>query len=319
MNADIPGLLGRIRPRRRIDANSAVLLPYRPDGTMDLAGFRRHLARTQTAGIVPAVNMDTGFGPQLTVTERSLLIRETRDALGAGVPFIAGAQPFHAPGDPLAAYRASVAEIVGAGGIPIVFQSPLFAGKTGADLETLYRDIIGDAPTAVAFELGPQFAPFGRIYDADDFRRLLAIPNLTGAKHSSLSRLTELERLDRVARERPAFRVYTGNDLAIDMVMYGSEYLLGLSTFDPEAFALRDRWWFAGDPRFFELNDALQALGMVAFRDPVPAYKHSAAVYLDLTGALPGALPHPACPRRPAWEADLLRPLAALIDAAKRR
>ena len=33
---------------------------------------------------------------------------------------------------------------------------------------------------------------------------------------------------------RPDFLVLTGNDLAIDMVMYGSDYLLGLSTFAPD-------------------------------------------------------------------------------------
>ena len=36
---------------------------------------------------------------------------------------------------------------------------------------------------------------------------------------------------------RPDFLVLTGNDLAIDMVMYGGDYLLGLSTFAPEDFA----------------------------------------------------------------------------------
>ncbi len=55
--------------------------------------------------------------------------------------------------------------------------------------------------------------------------------------------------------------MYAGNDLAIDMVMYGSDYLLGLSTFAPDAFALRDHHWASGDERFFELNDVLQYLG----------------------------------------------------------
>ena len=47
---------------------------------------------------------------------------------------------------------------------------------------------------------------------------------------------------------RPDFQVLTGNDLAIDMVMYGSDYLLGLSTFAPDLFAERDRCWAEGDP-----------------------------------------------------------------------
>ena len=111
----------------------------------------------------------------------------------------------------------------------------------------------------------------------------------------------------------------TGNDLAIDLVQYGSDYLLGLSTFDPEAFALRDRWWLEGDARFYQLNDALQWLGMVAFRDPVPAYKHSAAIYLSLAGRMSEPHVHASCATRPAWEIELLRPIHALVEAAKRQ
>ena len=67
---------------------------------------------------------------------------------------------------------------------------------------------------------------------------------------------------------RPDFNVFTGNDLAVDMVMYGSDYLLGLSTFAPDVFAKRDHLWETGDPAFHELNDALQYLGFFAFRTP---------------------------------------------------
>ena len=49
------------------------------------------------------------------------------------------------------------------------------------------------------------------------------------------------------------------------MVMWGSDYLLGLSTFAPEEFARRDRLWADADPRFHELNDVLQYLGAFAF------------------------------------------------------
>ena len=42
--------------------------------------------------------------------------------------------------------------------------------------------------------------------------------------------------------------------------------------------------WADGDPGFYELNDALQHLGNVAFRPPVPAYRHSAALFLRLRG-----------------------------------
>src|SRR5207253_2121169 len=82
---------------------------------------------------------------------------------------------------------------------------------------------------------------------------------------------------------------------------YGSDYLLGLATFAPEKFAERDRLWEAGDPAYYALSDALQYLGNVAFREPVPAYKHSAAVFLHSTGRMPTHLPHPRNPQRAPW------------------
>ena len=99
----------------------------------------------------------------------------------------------------------------------------------------------------------------------------------------------------------------TGNDLAIDVVMYGSDYLLGLSTFAPDLFARRDAYWLDGDPQFYALNDVLQYLGFLAFRDPVPAYKHSAAMFLKLRGWIGCDDTHPQSPRRPESDREILR------------
>jgi dihydrodipicolinate synthase/N-acetylneuraminate lyase len=307
--------LDRIRPGRKIDACSAVLLPFRPDGKPDYDAFLPHLVRTAKAGITVALNMDTGFGPQLSPAQRVEVLALARRELG-GTRIIAGACPFGEDADLLRGYEKAVKAILDHGAVPILFQSGLF--KDG-DVIELYRKLTAPCREALAFELGTMFAPFGRIYDEETYRRLLDVPALVGAKHSSLSRELEMRRLELRDRHRPDFKVYTGNDLAIDMVMYGSDYLLGISTFDPEAFALRDRWWAESDPRFFELNDALQALGAVGFRDPVPAYKDSAAACLKLKGWMKDPLPHPACPRRPAWEPDLLAPLLRQVEIARSR
>ena len=50
-----------VRPRRQILGMSAVLLPFRADGRVDLDGFTANVSRTAAAGIIPAVNMDTGY------------------------------------------------------------------------------------------------------------------------------------------------------------------------------------------------------------------------------------------------------------------
>jgi 4-hydroxy-tetrahydrodipicolinate synthase len=192
------------------------------------------------------------------------------------------------------------------GGIPVIIQSPAMHGLGPAEKASLYRRICDGAVRAVAFELGPMFAPHGEIWDDETFARIIGIPQLVGAKHSSLDRGIELRRLAARDRLRPDFRVYTGNDLAIDMVAYGSDYLLGLSTFAPAQFAARDRALAEGDVDFLALNDALQHLGNVGFRAPVPAYKHAAALFLHITGALEADHIHPRAPRRPQSDRVLL-------------
>ena len=100
------------------------------------------------------------------------------------------------------------------------------------------------------------------------------------------------------------------------MVMYGSDYLLGLSTFAPDAFAKRDAMWEAGDPEFFEMNDLLQYLGTFAFRPNVPAYKHSAAMFLHLRKQITTNRTYPNSPQRP--ESDLAVLETILKDMEKR-
>src|ERR1041385_6765022 len=150
------------------------------------------------------------------------------------------------------------------------------------------------------------FAPNGEIFDEETVAGLMEIPEMTGIKHSSLDKITELERLELRDKIRPEFKIYTGNDLGINMVEFGSDYLLGLATFCPEKFAERDRAWELGDPAYLGLSDALQHLGNVAFRAPVPAYKHSAAVLLNVTGRIPSDRTHPKNLTRPPWEGDLM-------------
>ncbi len=302
----------RLQPGRRVHGIAAALLPYTPDGAVDWDEFERHVAHTRDAGLDVAVNMDTGFGDLLAPEERDAVLAATRRALGADVPFYAGAYA-DAAGEPVTRYRASLAAIEARGGTPVIVQCRAMHGMDAAEKAKLYEAVVAHAPRgALGFELSPRFAPHGEIWDDETFARIAAIPGLLGAKHSSLDRDTELRRLAARDRGRPGFRVYTGNDLAIDMVAYGSDYLLGLATFAPEAFAARDRALAAGDARFLTRNDALQHLGNVGFRAPIPAYKHAAALFLQLTGRLASDAIHPRAPRRPA--ADRV----ALLDCAVR-
>jgi dihydrodipicolinate synthase/N-acetylneuraminate lyase len=301
----------RLAPRR-VHGIAAVLLPYRDDGRVDWEGFEAHVVRTRDAGLDCAVNMDTGFGDLLSFDERCSALDATRRALGPGPRFYAGAYA-DASGDPEPAYARSVAEIERRDATPVIVQCPAMHGMDAAQKAGLYARVAGaTAAGALGFELSPRFAPHGEIWDAETFTRIVEVPGLLGAKHSSLDREVELARLAARDAVRPEFRVYTGNDLAIDMVAYGSDYLLGLATFAPDCFAERDRMLAAGDARFLAANDALQHLGNVGFRAPIPAYNHAAAQFLHLCGRLAGDGIHPKAPRRPASERIVL------LDCAER-
>jgi dihydrodipicolinate synthase/N-acetylneuraminate lyase len=300
----------QLKPCRKLEGIAAALLPYEADGRVAVASFQDHLVATQRVGLMNAVNMDTGYVNYLTDAEKNDVLAWTREGLGRGTPFVAGAYIEGQDGDIVALYRREMDRIVAHGGIPILFQTRRLHGKSAQEKAAAYRAICKGYPHVLGFELGKMFAPNGEIWDEDTLRRLLDIPELKGMKHSSLDRTVELSRLALRDAHRPDFRIYTGNDLGINMIEYGSDYLLGLATFCPERFAERDRLWHAGDATYFALSDALQHLGNVAFRTPVPAYKHSAAVFLHLTRRIPSDRTHPKNPQRPKWEAEMLKDCA---------
>ncbi|MCB1692284.1 MAG: dihydrodipicolinate synthase family protein [Pseudomonadales bacterium] len=298
--------------QRKITGMSAVFLPFTSRGDIDWEGFERHLDRTLAAGLIPAVNMDTGSIQFLDETDRRQVLDLTRAQTGN---FVAGACVRDRAGDALNldAYRKSVGEITERNGTPVVFPCwGLNALEDAAWLDALDA-IARDAPRFIGFELGPQFVPYGRIVSLETYAGMMSMENCIGAKHSSLDRSLEWQRLELRNARRPGFMVLTGNDLAIDMVMYGSDYLLGLSSFAPEAFARRDRYWAEGDRAFHSLNDLLQYLGQLVFRSPTPSYKHSAAQFLSLDGTLAEATCPPGIDPRPDSDLPLLEEIRARL------
>ena len=307
---NIEQVLNRIRPRRKVKGIAATLLPYDDRGSIAVEAFQHHLMRTHSAGLTNAVNMDTGYVNYLSEDEQQLVLKWTRAALPAHTKFVAGAYIERLDGDVVALYRRKIDQILEHGGTPIIIQTARLHEASAREKIECYQKICRGYDEVLCFELSPVFAANGEIFDDETIRGLMNIPELAGLKHSSLDRMKELERLALRDEIRPEFTVYTGNDLAIDMIEYGSDYLLGLATFAPEKFAERDRLWETGDAAYYALSDALQHLGCLAFRHPVPAYKHSAAIFMNVTGQIPSANAHQKNPTRPAWETELMRECA---------
>ncbi len=307
-------VLARIRPGRAITGMSAVLLPHTVDGDIDWAAAEAHVTRTAAAGLVPAVNMDTGYVQLLDDDDRARALDSAASLTGGR--FVAGAHVRDESGAPfdLAAHQRAAEDVAVRGGTPVIFPSHGLNGLDDEGWVAAHQALGATLDRFIGFELGAMFIPHGRIPSIEAYRELIQIPSCTGAKHSSLSRSLEWDRLAVRDELRPEFQVLTGNDLAIDMVMYGSDYLLGLSTFAPEAFAARDRLWGAEDPRFHELNDLLQYLGHLAFRPPVPAYRHDAAMFFELRGWASGDATPPGVPRRPEADRALLADILERLE-----
>ena len=237
----------RFRPGRSVEGIAAVLMPFVDDlGTYDWPGFRAGIARVAEAGLMPAVNMDTGHVAVLEDEDWDRVLDETVDVLGAGRPFVAGAFVEDAAGAPLAldAYLAQVDAIRTKGGTPIVFPSHGLTSLPDDQLVAAYEAIGKASGRFLAFELGTMFAP--------------------------------------------------------------------------AHFARRDRLFAANDPAYLEVNDALQALGSFAFRTPVPAYKHSAAMVHKLRGWIKVDSTHPGSPRRPDTDRAVLSTLLDRLGPSPR-
>lgn len=305
-----------IRSGRTILGMSAVLLPFTDAGEVDWAGFESLLTRTVAVGITPAVNMDTGYVQLLDAPTRTLVLEITAAHADAARGFVAGAFVADEPGAAFAgdAYLRAMDEIAAHDGTPVVFPSHGLNALDDAEWVGAHEALGANVDRFIGFELGAMFVPYGRIYSLDAYEGLLGIASCIGAKHSSLSRELEWDRLALRDRVRPGFHVFTGNDLAIDMVCYGSDYLLGLSAFAIEAFAERDRRWAAGDLGFHELNDLLQYLGFFAFRPPVPGYRHDAAMFLQLRGRIDSDATPAGAPRRPDSDRDVLADIARRLE-----
>lgn len=303
-----------IRSGRTITGMSAILLPFHADGSVDWVAFEAHVVRTAAAGLTPAVNMDTGYVQLLdTATATEVLGRTAAITRGC---FVAGAYVADSPGErhSESALLRVVRAISELGGTPVVFPSHGLGALSEAEWVAAHAKVGSEVGRFIGFELGTMFVPYGRIVGLDTYRALMEIPECIGAKHSSLSRQLEWDRLRLRDEVRPEFMVLTGNDLAIDMVMWGSDYLLGLSTFAPAEFALRDRLWFAGDPAFFELNDLLQYLGQFTFRPPVPGYRHDAALCFQLRGWTSSDATPPGATRRTESDRDVLADIVRRLE-----
>src|SRR5438552_6752484 len=87
----IDDLIKRIKPGREVSGAAAALLPFEPDGRIAVHAFQEGLKATHSAGLMNAVNMDTGYVNYLSDDEKADVLRWTSEALYKKVRFVVGA------------------------------------------------------------------------------------------------------------------------------------------------------------------------------------------------------------------------------------
>jgi dihydrodipicolinate synthase/N-acetylneuraminate lyase len=308
------GIIRRLEPGRAIDGIAAVLLPFRQNDEPDFEAFATLVERTYTAGLTPAINVEAGAVHLLHADQRADVLSVAAGVAG-GRRFVAGAFIEGEYGDVVRVYQREIERIVRQGGTPLLFQCSGLTSLGEDAIVAVYREATAACPAALAFELGRMLAPFGRIYSLDLVQRLMDIPQIVGLRHLSLDRIQEWYRLDARNVRRPEFRIYTGNDLAIDMPCYGSDYLLGVAACAPEAFELRDRLWASGDLRVVALQDLLHHLGWLVCRPPFTTSAHAIAQCLHVRGLLPSTRVHSEAGRRPETDFPFLKDVLDRLEA----
>lgn len=272
---------------------AALSVPISEDGKIDFDCFAEDLERTVSYGIEPAVLMDTYQINHCTLDQQIKGLEVTRDVM-AGKPFTAGVYvedeiASEAPGDIIKAYQKKVEMLEGQyGASPIVFQTEALKNAEASTVTAVYLELAKASKGGLkAFELSPVFAPNGWMFPGESLLEILSDDKWAGAKHSSLNPSMEwvlLQKIHKIGK-----RLYTGNDFDFASMMYnGSDALLGIATFIPDKFRELADTLQAGDKeKYFELATAMEFLGRVAFQNPVPAYKHGAAMVKQMRGWYP--------------------------------
>ena len=306
--------LRHLTPSRTIDGAAALPVWLDPAGRLDLPGLAARLHETFAAGLTPAVNLFAGSVDRLGREQRTDVLA-TAAGVARGRRFIAGTVPTEDAAPLAARYGRAVDAVVRQGGTPVLLPIPELGTLDGDALAHLWRQATAGHRGVLVIEMAAAFDAAAPLYSAEVVTRILDIPSLGGMVHASLNRGLEWARIEARDVARPDFRIYSGHERALDMVSYGSDYLLATAGCAPAAFAARDRGWRQGAPVGFELNDALQALAALLYRVPIGSARHGVLQWLQARGVVEHASPVPGITRRPASDLALYREIHIRIQS----
>lgn len=301
--------------KRRITGVAQMVVPTGTDGEPDWESFSSHLERLFTLGLSPAVNMTANVPGLLNPTYSIGAAWQAQEQFGKN--FFVGIHVQDQPGDwfKADAYRRQIDAVAETGGTPVLFPSHGMSALNDDEWQKAMADLSTHIDAFLIAEPGPDMSPSASIRPAQVALSLIRTPTCKGIVHASLSRAAEFDHLRSQAHLRKDFTIWSANERAIDMAMYGSDYMLLAAAMAPDAFARRDAMWEEGDRSVHELNDLLQYLAMFTSRTPVAAQAHSVLQFLHLRGWVGADRLPPGSATRPAGDAAVLRDIVDRLRA----
>lgn len=188
----------------------AVIVPMRPDYSIDFEAYRRYLEWVISQGPVGlAVNVDTGEGPYLTPEERREVIWVTREVAAGRCFVVAGVG---GPSTIFATANAKAAREAGADAL-LVFPTAAFINDPlDPRIMVNYHRAIADASglPLIVFQLGPIFG--GVNYPAQALAEVLCLPQVIGLKDASFDAERFIKTRDVIRAADHPITLLTGND-----------------------------------------------------------------------------------------------------------
>jgi len=296
--------------RREITGGASVVVPFDEVGDPDWTSFASHVTRVAKVGLIPAVSMMMG-DPLLLRTDLQVgAIYQAEEALAGGT-FYAGVHVLDDEGDwfNMDRYRRQAEVVVNHGGIPVIFPSHGLTALSDEEWLKVMAEIGRDLKQFLVGDVEAHSAS-ATLRSTDAYVGLLRNQQCLGIAHHSLTRASVWDRLQAHVALRPDFRLISLNERAVDLAIYGSDYVLFGAGMAPELFARRDALWADGDREFYDLNSMLQYLCNFTSRTPVRGQAHSVLQFMELRGWVANSLMPVGAVIRPDTDVEVLSEIA---------
>lgn len=283
----------------------AVIVPMRPDYSIDFEAYRRYLEWVISQGPVGlAVNVDTGEGPYLTPEERREVIRVTREVAAGRCFVVAGVG---GPSTIFATANAKAAREAGADAL-LVFPTAAFINDPlDPRIMVNYHRAIAEASglPLIVFQLGPIFG--GVNYPAHALTEVLRLPQVIGLKDASFDAERFIKTRDVIRAADHPITLLTGNDnfLLESFLLGATGGLLGYGAVG--VGLLVDMLKAVQRCAFDEaaaMQERVQGFCDYIYGQPIGDYRGRCKVALVHMGLLTPELTHVRPPYLSLWEAE---------------